>query len=755
MKIAFLSPWKEAAEDQAARSLAIAARSLGHELFICKNSSDIEDCAPDFVLGSSISTQPKMNDIPHYGIVCDPLVRLLSRPDALEKIMTYDSYLTVASTLERFLKNLDYGIGCDKPIGFYYNTCQRGPTTADLSRLIRDRALRITYVGINWDKRRPAFFRSLSEIEDVEIYGPPNAWNGIDKKSYHGLIAFDGVSIQNKYASNGIGLCMMSQPHLESDIVTNRIFETTSVGAVAFCPEMPWIRKYFGNSVYYFDQSLSDTALLKSILDLRDLVYEQPEIAIEKAKQAKLIFEKQFSAEVMIENVVNHHQFVLTQLSESRIKAEQSYCPLVSVIIRCSGGEVEQLVNRAIKSISQQSYGQFEVILVGENHSKFRSLVGTYLPRITSINVIDSADQKGSRSLWDGLRVARGEYFAVLDNSNWWFSNHFERLFQPAPTKRLQNFFAYSGSLIIHQDASGIEGGGQDNRELYSFAMNSFQMWRDAFAPNCFVASIDLLDRDLLVDPALHDFEESYLALSLSSRTEAKFSHAMTNVIDRSVPQLPNAVRRKEVHEDLFTLQLRLSRTLKSKYFSGDFNHSTIDLLKEPVLPDNRNDAEPVLSYWDQVSKGFDAMRSVARGHSRFLNPSEGSAIVEPPFKPWNYGVQLYVNRPKKVRKYYALIIEIVVREGGMGIGMLDPDGGGFAFRRFLVPNKHVQKIRIPIIDFRNVGRLVIQNGTSHGQSVAEIVSIKLFEKPENLIGSEGTVNRSLVPARLMGLIKG
>ena len=67
MRIAFLNPWKNAAENQAFRSLQIAAERVGHELIHCRNSADVDACAPDFVLASA-STQAKRLS----PLRCDP-----------------------------------------------------------------------------------------------------------------------------------------------------------------------------------------------------------------------------------------------------------------------------------------------------------------------------------------------------------------------------------------------------------------------------------------------------------------------------------------------------------------------------------------------------------------------------------------------------------------------------------------------------------------------------------------------------------
>jgi len=68
MKIGFLNPWQNAADNQIFHSLAIVATRIGHELVHCANSMEVAAHAPDFVLAAD-SIQPKLNDVPHYAII--------------------------------------------------------------------------------------------------------------------------------------------------------------------------------------------------------------------------------------------------------------------------------------------------------------------------------------------------------------------------------------------------------------------------------------------------------------------------------------------------------------------------------------------------------------------------------------------------------------------------------------------------------------------------------------------------------------
>ena len=97
MKIAFLNPWTEKAENQEFSKNRIAARRLGHELIPCTNSADVEACAPDFVLVASL-TQPKLNDFPHYGITHAPLDRYFTNRSYFHNLLSYDGHLAIRAT---------------------------------------------------------------------------------------------------------------------------------------------------------------------------------------------------------------------------------------------------------------------------------------------------------------------------------------------------------------------------------------------------------------------------------------------------------------------------------------------------------------------------------------------------------------------------------------------------------------------------------------------------------------------------------
>src|SRR5438067_1911040 len=167
MKIGLLNPWTDAAENQLIPIVARAVQQLGHTVVECKNSQDILHHRPDFVLAFSRS-QPKLTNIPTYGLLFDPRSILLSQPSYLANIFTYDGVFTIFDSLKTFAADL--AAACRQPIrvGDFYPTCLRVAWDQEIDFS----AARLAYFGVNWVDRRRGLFTLLSRRPWVDGYGP-------------------------------------------------------------------------------------------------------------------------------------------------------------------------------------------------------------------------------------------------------------------------------------------------------------------------------------------------------------------------------------------------------------------------------------------------------------------------------------------------------------------------------------------------------------------------------------------------------
>jgi phosphoglycerol transferase len=730
MRIAYLNPWKHAAENQAFRSLQLAAARIGHELIHCADSDEIEVQQPDFVLATA-STQPKLNDCPHYGTIHEPRDRFLTNRDFYVNLQTYDGYLTISGTLSRFLRDVMFSAGRSEGLGFYYNTCQRQERTTDLASLIAGRRLIVTYFGTNWDHRRGDFFRILSDRDGVQICGPEHSWPHINRKAYGGAPAFDGDSVQARYADNGIGLCFLSEQHLRDDIVSNRIFEVASVGAIAICCDTPWIRRHFGDSVYYVDQTLADNALVDAIMRRVDEIYAHPEEALRRAGQSRRIFEETFAAEALLGNAIEYHERVGAERAAKRTRARQQYEPLISVIVRCGGRPLAD-VETALRSIVVQTYGRFEVLFVRHGELDLSPLLQRPAPNVATMRVIDCPGGGRSATLWAGLQEVAGDYFCILDDDDWLFSDHFERLFQPFPAERLNRFMAFSGSIAEHRRGKPIMGGGTERRAIFKFGLDESPdpcVISGSFASNCFVASADLLHADVMQDPGLHTGEDSYLIFSLMAQTQPRFSYAATSGHLRGDESQSNFLQHRRRFEDELSLRTRLRYNLASVS-----NDKWLELSefwdRRPPREGSRRErtarslaADPLAGRC--VVSGFDPKRARFSGRSAPDDSSAGSAFVQCVASPGGSGAELPLPFTTPLRGEHVLLTEVVVDQGAVEVAVLDASRNEM-LRQTLWADWQVQTVSWPAED-PTPGAIIVRNSTQGGTAIARVVSIRLY----------------------------
>jgi hypothetical protein len=456
-------------------------------------------------------------------------------------------------------------------------------------------------------------------------------------------------------------------------------------------------------------------------------------VAIEKAGRAKEIFDRKFAAEIMLENAVQYHQKMSADRARILQSAEKVYLPSISVVLRCGSRPIEY-VERAVRSIARQTFGQFEVVLVRHKELDLAPVLDTRFPRIRSFKVVDCAGGNRSVSLWAGLQGVSGEYFSVLDDDDWWFSDHFEQLFQPPPKAPLQGFFAYSGSIAVGQAAHCIDGGGHDQREVHNFGIGSFESWvavGKAFTVNCFVASSDLLHPDLLLCPGLETAEDTYLILSLLARAQARFSHSATSVYDCSLTDQSSFMEHPKRYDDELTLQLRLFGRQRPPFLPVDAWTSLAQFWMKRGFPESRESgiATP-LDKWETVATGYDQTRSTVCRGSHFVDAGAGSAVIRPPVQPWAFGAELFLNRPLKAVGDYVVVAKLIVDKGTIGVGVLNLAETDFLGRQALAASASPQTVEIPIWNFAQAGRFVIQNWETHGKSSVQLLSIRLLAEP-------------------------
>ena len=521
-------------------SLAMAAQRIGCELIRVHNSQEIIAAAPDFVLAIEPG-QPKTTDVPTFGVVHSPRSILLESKSHLEDIsylqslLTYDGYLTIADSLRHFIEALCAGAGRTPHVGFYYNTPQRQGLLCGLEKLAAQDALRLCYFGINWEPRARPLFRALAQRPYMRIYGPPEGWEYLRASSYCGEVPFDGQSVQRVYALFGIGLVVLSTQHMLDDVVSNRVFEIASVGAAAICPQIPWISRNFGDTVFYYDPFAAPADTVARIDGIVGEIRRDPKAAAQQALAARAIFDEKFAGEVMLGNAVRYFAEWRERAGRARDPADG---PLIDVVIRAVRSPIGN-VYRALRSIDGQTAGRFRVILVCCNGLDAAGLAGACWSRIDSFEIVELAAADPGMALALGLKAVRSDLFAFLEEDDFWLCGHIASLLALAETAPPGRAYAYSGVLRLEEPApggntpgdntpSGNAAGEQRRIESLAPLAGDIEQIVEALVLDSFLASSALLRFVDLDDLAAGSAGAVVLQANLISRAEPAFSQRAT-----------------------------------------------------------------------------------------------------------------------------------------------------------------------------------------------------------------------------------
>lgn len=555
MKIAYHNPWIDVAENQSFASLAIAARKLGIAVFACANHEEIEACNPDFVLSVS-SFIPKMVDIPSYLTVHGPPGWYLETPNHLQNLLSYDGFLTISDSIHRFVKDLLFGVGRSQDVGFYYNTPQTTELRMDWSLASR-RELRVVYVGSGWDRRLPEVLRELDRANIIRIFGPEAFWRAEEYESYGGPLPFDGLAPQRAYSINGMGLALLADRWWQEDVISNRLFEIASVGAVAICPDMPWTRKWFGDSVLYFDPTDTLGRIAGQIQRHYEFCCAKPSEAQSMAEAAREVFEKHFACDKLLANLVEYHEKTTAQRVRRRSTAGK--IPEIAVIVRC-GGRPISYVKRAIDSIRAQSFGRFVVICAKWADIDLSSLTSDLSGAVQEFIEVSIPGAGRTEALFAGISRASTPYFAVLDDDDFWLSDHFEDLFRAGRQVRDDFDVAFSGSVAFDSPVYYQENlVCTRNISLFGFSGDPDDALAvaSAIGTNCFVARRDLLTNEMLQVPAMDIAEDSVLIALLARRSKPIFSYRATAFHRRNGSDCSDAKSDRKRARDEVSLALR------------------------------------------------------------------------------------------------------------------------------------------------------------------------------------------------------
>jgi hypothetical protein len=315
------------------------------------------------------------------------------------------------------------------------------------------------YCGINWEKldgrpgRHDDVLRALDQAGRLALYGPEKirdirVWE--DYSCYRGSLPFDGRTVIEKISDAGACLVFSSDAHKASGIMSNRLFEAMSGGAVVIGDEHPFIAEAIGDNYIRVPASWSSQERADAILDALDEMERLPEKAVQLASRAQ---------DALLERYFLSDQIVGLLESVTRLNRDQSIvlqsikAPLLDVIIQPLDAKAPEIRARLSTLISQLGDRANIIVFADRKHvawyqSTFGSSVTVVLQEFPGKVILGPAD---------ALRAASGN----LKTKKCWFSYLIEDIF---PEQLLLATAAFKdraigrlGHALRHVDAGGNE----------------------------------------------------------------------------------------------------------------------------------------------------------------------------------------------------------------------------------------------------------------------------------------------------------
>ena len=217
---------------------------------------------------------------------------------------------------------------------------------------------RVFYIGVNWERlerkvgtRHKGLLERLDETGDVHFFGVREVqgikvWEGF--RHYQGELPFDdGRSIVETSNRCGVSLVLSSESHLDSGLVSTRIFQACAAKTVVIADDNPFIIRHFGDSVLTFERTDDPLKNAERIIELIAWIKTHPEEAAEKAKRSHEIFVQRFSLDAEIERLLEGHGQVLERIKEQCLPREGSNTrvDVLHVQRELSHSDVQQLID--------------------------------------------------------------------------------------------------------------------------------------------------------------------------------------------------------------------------------------------------------------------------------------------------------------------------------------------------------------------------------------------------------------------------
>lgn len=371
-----LWPEMKTAEDECIARLKIAASALGIEcvevdaegIFLNAPEQKASKTTVDFVIHLHYDT-PKRYDAFSFVALWNPLkfYHEWGYARCSRNLTTHDDFISCSSDaaddhVARMIRETHNHL----PAKFHlYHS------TADIIHPPSLGAGKLFYAGINWEavsggkSRHQEVLKRLDKTGLLRIYGPTvfsgvRVWAGYE--SYVREIPFDGFSMIDEISNAGIALVLSSQAHKDSELMSNRLFESIAAGALIICDENPFAKRFFGDSLLYIDSRSPIEEIHADILRHIEWASQNPEAALAKIQLAQDVFREKFT---LTRNLSDLYTGFLLRKKQLLDLQNPPQAERLNVRLNMLMPEYSHAVlHRHLQSLAAQIYRDFSAVLV-------------------------------------------------------------------------------------------------------------------------------------------------------------------------------------------------------------------------------------------------------------------------------------------------------------------------------------------------------------------------------------------------------
>lgn len=513
MRVAFYNIFGEMknAEQETLMRLKYVFEKQGHELLVidrdgyvinqCREKGmHVEDARIDFLFTYNTTDFSQVVIPDAYSVFAHwSPIGFVANFQAILELKMLNSYDYFSCTYERDIFNRFAQIRCSAPAFFGSSV----PADFAVSPERREKR-KLFYVGVNFERaldkmRYGTLLSELDQTGDLEIYGPKkvygrnNLWAGFD--SYCGEIPFDGKSIIKKISQAGICLALNSPMHNDADAVSNRTYEAAAAGAVIISDENDFVRKYFGDSVFYLERGLSEEDTSERIKELLAWINNHPQEAYEMACQSQQAFLEHLTLDKMTTDFMEKTSEAIAQANDRMQQPD-----IIDII--CFADTASD-IRDICKQLRRQYYQNLHLVIVSKKEDICHMVDIPY-----PYDFVQSARENKGECFAKSIPLLRGNFFMFMDKESVMHMRHICKNHDVLCSRG--ELFSYSGCYLRKSSRVGEKYIVMNNKPilrneflLFSTASNENVDWhfRDAqtfYIETIFSRSAALFKKEIL-----------------------------------------------------------------------------------------------------------------------------------------------------------------------------------------------------------------------------------------------------------------